>query len=46
VMLVNGVINLGSSEMELRRFPLEVRKARHVAELLVKRGMDGCRCCQ
>ena len=34
VLLVNGVINLGSSETELARFPGEVRKARHVAEAL------------
>jgi hypothetical protein len=32
VLLVNGVINLGSSATELARFAGEVRKARHVAE--------------
>ena len=37
VLLVNGVINLGSSETELARFPGEVRKARHVAEVIVAR---------
>jgi hypothetical protein len=32
VLLVNGVIALGSSEDEVARFPLEVKKARRVAE--------------
>ena len=36
VLLVNGVINLGSSETELARFPGEVRKAHHVAGALME----------
>jgi hypothetical protein len=32
VLLLNGVIYLGSSPSEVARFPGEVRKARHVAE--------------
>lgn len=35
VLLVNGVINLGSSEAELTRFPYEVRKARYIAEQII-----------
>ena len=35
VLLVNGVIALGSSETELARFPTEVRKAHHIAERIV-----------
>ncbi len=37
VLLVNGVIGLGSSDSEVARFPVEVRKARHIAELLEER---------
>ncbi|MCB9554801.1 MAG: aminotransferase class I/II-fold pyridoxal phosphate-dependent enzyme [Deltaproteobacteria bacterium] len=32
VLLLNGVITLGSSESEIARFPVEVRKARKIAE--------------
>ena len=32
VLLVNGVIHLGSSETEVARFPMEVRKAHAVAQ--------------
>ena len=34
VLLVSSVIQLGASELELARFPGEVRKARHLAEHL------------
>ena len=36
VLLLHSVINLGSSETEVARFPFEVRKARHVAEMLAR----------
>ena len=36
VMLVDGVVTLGSSERELLRFPAEVRKAAEVAAKLVR----------
>jgi hypothetical protein len=36
VLLLHGVIGLGSSESEVARFPMEVRKARHIAEMLRK----------
>ncbi|HUJ27828.1 MAG TPA: hypothetical protein VLW85_17510, partial [Myxococcales bacterium] len=36
VMLVDGVVTLGSSERELLRFPAEVRKAAEVAAQLVR----------
>lgn len=34
VLLVNGVISVGSTGAELARFPYEVRKARYVAQLI------------
>ena len=34
VLLVNGVLDLGSSDAELARFPFEVHKARFIAERL------------
>lgn len=37
ILLVNGVITLGSSETELARFPGEVRKAHHVARRIQDR---------
>lgn len=36
ILLVQGVIGLGSSDTEVARFPVEVRKARWVADLLRK----------
>jgi len=36
VLLVNGVIDIGSSETEIARFPAEVRKANDVAERILK----------
>jgi len=40
VLLVSGVITLGSSETELARFPGEVRKAYHVARRLRDRARE------
>jgi hypothetical protein len=36
VLLVNGVVDVGSSESDVARFPLEVRKAAHVADRIVR----------
>jgi hypothetical protein len=36
VLLLNGVIHLGSSETEVARFPIEVRKARKVAQVICR----------
>lgn len=36
VLLVNGVISLGSSETEVARFPYEVRKAHVLAQLIAQ----------
>ncbi len=36
VMLVNGVVGLGSSDDEVARFPVEVMKARFVAERIAR----------
>ena len=36
VLLVNGVIAIGSSETEVARFPAEVRKASHIAERIMR----------
>jgi hypothetical protein len=36
ILLVNGVLSLGSSDSEVARFPLEVRKAMHIAKLVMK----------
>lgn len=37
VLLVNGVINLGSPESAVARFPLEVRKAAQIADVIAQR---------
>ena len=36
VLLLNGIIILGSSESEIARFPIEVRKARKIAERIAE----------
>lgn len=36
VLLLNGVIGLGSSDDEVARFPIEVKKARQVAERIAR----------
>ncbi|MBN1960061.1 MAG: aminotransferase class I/II-fold pyridoxal phosphate-dependent enzyme [Deltaproteobacteria bacterium] len=37
ILLINGVISIGASENEVARFPLEVRKANHIAAAILAR---------